>query len=52
MSPQNKMAYEVIMVYHFHMPFLLSFFRVFSHDSIRQDMTLLKKPDDLFLFCQ
>lgn len=50
--PQNKMAYEVIMVYHFHMPFLLSFFRVFSHNSIRQDITLLKKPDDLFLFCQ
>ena len=32
MSPKNKMAYEVIMVYHFHMPFLLSFFRVFSHN--------------------
>ena len=52
MSPKNKMAYEVIMVYHFHMPFLLSFFRIFSHNSIRQDITLLKKPNDLFLFCQ
>lgn len=26
MSPKNKMAYEVIMVYHLHMPF---FFIVF-----------------------
>lgn len=52
MSPKNKMAYEVIMLYHLHMPLLLSFFRVFSHDSIRQDMTLLKKPDDLFRFRQ
>ena len=46
------MAYEVIMLYHLHMPLLLSFFRVFSHNSIRQDMTLLKKPDDLFRFRQ
>ena len=42
------MAYEMIMVYHLHMPF----FHVFSHNSIRQDMTLLKKPDDLFRFRQ
>ena len=27
---------------------MLTFFVVFSHNSIRQDMTLLKKPDDLF----
>ena len=27
--PQNKMAYEVIMVYHLRMPFLLPFFCVF-----------------------
>ena len=33
---------------HFHMPFLLSFFRAFSHTSIRQDMTFRKKSDDLF----
>ena len=33
---------------HFHMPFLLSFFRAFSHNSIRQDMTFRKKSDDLF----
>ena len=32
----------------FHMPFLLSFFRAFSHNSIRQDMTFRKKSDDLF----
>ena len=31
-----------------HMPFLLSFFRAFSHTSIRQDMTFRKKSDDLF----
>ena len=30
MSLKNKMAYEVIMVYHLHMPLLLSFF-VLSH---------------------
>ena len=44
----NEMAYEVIMVYHLHMPLLLSFFLAFSHNFIRQDITLRKKSDDLF----
>ena len=42
------MTYEVITVYHLHVPLLLSFFRAFSHNFIRQDMTSLKKSDDLF----
>ena len=32
----------------FHMHSYCSFFRAFSHNSIRQDMTFRKKSDDLF----
>ena len=42
------MTYEMIMVYHLHMSLLLSLFRAFSYNFIRQDMTLRKKSDDLF----
>ena len=41
------MAYEVIMVYYPHMPLLLSFFRVFSPNFIRQDMKF-RKSDGFF----
>ena len=34
------MAYEDDRALPLHMPFLLPFFRAFSHNSIRQDMTL------------
>ena len=47
-----EMAYEVIMVYHLHMPLLLSFFRAFLHNFIRQDMMLRKKSADLFCLCE
>ena len=46
--PQNKMAYEVIMVYHLRMPFFIAIFLCFLKKSIRQDMTFRKKSDDLF----
>ena len=46
--PQNKMAYEVIMVCHLHMPFFIAILLCFLKNSIRQDMTLRKKPGDLF----
>ena len=46
--PQNKMAYEVIMAYHLHMPFFIVIFLCFLKNSIRQDMMLRKKPDDFF----
>ena len=42
------MAYEDDRAWPFHLLFLLSFFRAFSHTSIRQDMTFRKKSDDLF----
>lgn len=48
MSLPHNMAYEEIMFYHLHMPLLLSFFRVLSHNLIRQDMIFRKKSDDLF----
>ena len=35
--PQNKMAYEVIMAYHLHMPFFIVIFLCFLKNSIRQD---------------
>ena len=37
--PQNKMAYEVIMVYHLRMPFFIAIFLCFLKRTIRQDMT-------------
>ena len=46
--PKNKMAYEVIMVYHLRMPFFIAIFLCFLKKTIRQDMALRKKSDDLF----
>lgn len=42
------MAYEVIMAYHLRMPFFIAIFLCFLKKTIRQDMTLRKKSDDLF----
>ena len=42
------MAYEVIMVYHLRMPFFIAIFLCFLQKTIRQDMALRKKSDDLF----
>jgi len=45
---QNIMAYEVIILYHLHMPFLLSFFCIFYYTFIGQDIKSRKKSADLF----
>ena len=42
------MAYEVIILYHLHMPFLLSFFCIFYYTFIGQDIKSQKKSADLF----
>ena len=49
--PKNKMAYELIMVYYGLSSSYAIFychFYVFSKKTIRQDMALRKKSDDLF----